>query len=142
MARAGLSIKVEGITGIEHRLLDLTANLGGAVLEEAAMAAGVVIRDGAKRRAKRRTGAGAESIIAEVTEREPGRVVVGVGPDKKHFYMRFQETGVGPHLIKRGGKTIKHPGHGARPFLRPALDELKADAKAAAEKVLQQHLGV
>ncbi len=142
MARAGLSIKVEGITAIERKLLDLTANLGDQILEEAAMAAGAIIRDDAKLRAPRATGEGAKSIIVEVVEREPGRVVVGVGPDKEHFYMRFHETGVGPHLIKRGGKTIKHPGHGATPFLRPALDEKKDEAKAAAAAVIEKYTGV
>jgi HK97 gp10 family phage protein len=74
--------------GVEHALL----RVGEKVAERAATTA------------PRDTGAGAESIHAELVDGE-----VRVGPDAEHFYMTaFVEVG-----------TSKM---GARPFLRPALD--------------------
>lgn len=61
---------------------------------------------------------------------------------KKAWYLKFAETGVTAHEIKRGagpivfeGDTglvvtgsVQHTGHAARPFLRPAVDGYSEDA--------------
>lgn len=50
----------------------------------------------------------ADSIRAQVVKSMPTRCIAHIGPDKEHWYGRFQETG-----------TVNHA---ANPFLRPALE--------------------
>ena len=50
----------------------------------------------------------ADSIRAQVVKSTPTRCIAHIGPDKDHWYGRFQETG-----------TVNHA---ANPFLRPALE--------------------
>lgn len=64
----------------------------------------------AKAKAPRNTGTGAESIDKEVVTNFAGIPEVRVTWAKEHFYMIFHELG-----------TSDFP---ARPFLRPALDEV------------------
>lgn len=59
----------------------------------------------ARKRAPKRTGAGAESIHVERVEKE-GDIVFRVSFDTEHFYMFFNEVG-----------TEKQKAH---PFLRPS----------------------
>lgn len=69
------------------------------------------LRDEARRRAPRDTGAGAKSIrVKRYWDRTTRRVSYRVSWDKDHFYMLFHEVG-----------TENLP---ARPFLRPAADSL------------------
>lgn len=66
------------------------------------------VADVARGKAPKRTGAGAESIHAEVEVDDEGGFA-DVSWDSDHYYLGFAETG-----------TSHQP---ATPFLRPALDE-------------------
>jgi len=68
---------------------------------------GDVVADRARSAAPKATGAGAESIRAEVRDDTDGPGA-DVSWDQDHFYLTFHELG-----------TQHQP---ARPFLRPALD--------------------
>lgn len=90
-------------------------------LERIVEAAAEPIHEGSQERAPRRSSQLAEEMVEEIVEREPGRLVMGVGPDRMSFYGRFQEFG-----------TAHHAAH---PFLRPALaaGEMRAIDAATAE---------
>lgn len=77
-----------------------------AVLQDA----GDVVADIAARLAPKRSGAGAESIHAEVLA-QPEGIAALVSWDPDHFYMLFSEIGT-EHQV-------------ARPFLRPALESAR-----------------
>jgi HK97 gp10 family phage protein len=69
---------------------------------------GEKVADRARARAPRASGAGAESIHAEIVK-VGSAFQIRVAWDREHDYMFFHEVG-----------TSKMP---ARPFLRPALDQ-------------------
>lgn len=123
----------------------LYSDLSLANLKLAARRAGNLIRDDMSRRARRKSGKLADSIMTSI---ESGatidQVVVKIGPNKKlDWRAHFIEFGVRPHVItaKRArvladketgdlfGRGAHHPGLRADPFIRPALDE---NAEAAA----------
>ncbi|BDG59639.1 HK97-gp10 family putative phage morphogenesis protein [Caldinitratiruptor microaerophilus] len=126
-----MKAEIKGARELIRAFDRLSDELKGQVLAEAAKAGAEVIRAEASRRAPRKTGDLARSIVAEVLEQAPGKVTVGVGPDKDRFYGRFVEFG---HALVRGArkaekKVVGHvPPH---PFLRPALDEGAERAKQA-----------
>lgn len=69
------------------------------------------VRDEARRRAPKDSGAGAKSIRVERHyDRSTRKVTYRVAWDREHFYMAFHELGT---------EKIS-----ARPFLRPAADEI------------------
>lgn len=100
---------LKGAQELERVLKRASDAVARESLVEATAAGAKVIVDGARRRAAKDTGKGAESIHATVTERSRFSVTQSIGPSKNAFYMRFVEFG-----------TVKTA---ARPFLRPALDE-------------------
>lgn len=98
-------------------------------LRTAVEAGARVVRAGARERAPRRTGTGARRMVAEimVDEKGRGRVVAAVGPHKKHgWYLLFHEIGF-----------RKHP---ATPFLRPALDESRAEVESTIARTYWDNL--
>lgn len=116
-----------------------------AVLEAAVEAAAEVVRDAAVPNAP---GPGIGKEKSEDTETV---VSFHVGPDKAHWYYRFAETGAQAHQITpRVARALwiegrfvagaRHPGMPAKPFLRPASDENKPAASAAAGKVIREAL--
>lgn len=136
-----ITIKIEGGEELRRKLNELGEAMAGAALRRAGEAGAKVLQSAANRRAP------GPHIETEVVEAGADSVTVAIGPDKDHFYYQFFETGAAAHDIKgrpllvfegREGTVftpgVKHPGMGARPFLRPAIDEQgDAAAKAAAE---------
>lgn len=116
------TIRLTGDKELKRKIAALEEAVVGQVVEKAAMAAAVVLRDSAKRRAPRRTGKGAESMTAKVVSRKAGEAKIAVGPGKEGWYLMFHEFG-----------TSKMP---ARPFLRPAIDENGEEAVREARRVL------
>ena len=134
-------IVIEGLAEAKRKLAQLTdAEMKKA--EQSGLRAGaqVVARE-AKRRAPRKTGRLATKGIGVRTS-----VRVQVLGNKAEAQVginrigRLQETGSKPHTIKakRGrvlrsktgaflGKSIRHPGNVARPFLRPAMEASKGE---------------
>lgn len=119
-------------------------------LEGATHAAAEPVTEEAKRRAPKRTRNLAEHIEQETLEKEPGRVVVGVGPDNEEaFYGRFVELGTSEHQVgpdqaralltesNEFAAGARPAGARAQPYLRPALD----NNRKAIEKGLIQNIG-
>ena len=82
----------------------------------------------------------------------PGKAEVKIGPDRAHWYYGLFETGVSAHEIDGNikkalkftsgeeviVKRVQHPGMGAAPFLRPALDENQERITAAMGKTFRE----
>lgn len=96
---------------------EISPNLAAAISQNKEVAkqvrrAAAAIRDEARRRAPKDTGAGARSIkVQRSFDRSSRGVSYHVSWDKQHYYMGFQELG-----------TVNRP---ARPFLRPAADAIQ-----------------
>lgn len=85
----------------------------------------------------------ADNIVVSETYTEKGEVCVDVGPEKHFFYARMLEYGAGAHDIKitkglRKGKTIRHPGVSAQPFVEPAFREKQREALDAVADVIRE----
>lgn len=130
MARRG-SVTLEGGEELIKRLGKLPEAVAGKAMDDALMAGAEIVRADASRRAPRRTGKLAESIVAELQEGKSGRKSAVIGPNEEAFYGSFVELG--------------RSNQAAQPYLRPALDENKnavqraiADAlRAAIEKAVR-----
>lgn len=112
----------------------------GVVMDQAVEAAAEVVREAAAAKAP-----GPEIGMEKVDKTE-----YDVGPKKAKFYYAYFETGTNAHTVtprtrlalKWGGENYSMRnvvrGVGARPFLRPAIDENVDRAGAAAGEVIRQ----
>ncbi len=133
----GMTVRVEGAREIVDKLQKLGVNLERA--QELILTAGAeVVRDAAADTVRGDSTKIADSIHIETLSRTPGKVEVGVAPDKKRWYAIYLERGTRPHQVKAKGKALKfagndggwafrksimHPGIKPRPFMQPAADE-------------------
>lgn len=105
----------------DEQVVEALDKLGADVekkLERITNAAAKPVHELIQEGAPRRTGQLSSTIAEEVVERRPGRVVQGLGPDRKAFYGFFQEFGTAHHA--------------AQPFLLPALKKGEPRAIEAA----------
>lgn len=141
MAGVKMRVRITGAGELTRRL-NVLGEKAKEVVEPAAMAGAEVIRKAASEKAPRDTGFLAEHIVAEVKDVQPLKATIQVGPDKDAYYGLFVELG---HALVRGStkatrKVIGNvPPH---PFLRPALDENKQEAKAAVAEEIRRRLGL
>jgi len=151
MGSVKMNVKIVGDAELKRKLDALGARARGALLD-AAQAGGEVIQGDANRKAP------GPHVVVGGEKVTGGRAEVSIGPDKDHWYYQFHETGAGGHEIgpkkKRKGKAIafegsnglvvvggaKHPGIPANPFLRPAMDGNREQAKDAAGKVFRDEI--
>lgn len=144
---ANVTVSLEGADELQAAIQGLRRAARGTVLERAALAGAEVIRDSAARRAP------GPHIELETIKQADHAVLVGIGPDKDHWYYGFFETGTTGHPIKPETKEalvfaghegpevrirVDHPGMDAAPFLRPAIDESKSAATMAAGDELRR----
>jgi len=145
MAKMKISVDFKG----DKELIAALRSMGtkvSATLVDAAEAGAEVIRSDAAGRAP------GPHVTMQVTRRDAKRVQVDIGPDRDHWYYQFAETGSSPHRIKPNAKQalrffaegqgvivrgVKHPGHSAKPFLRPAADENKERASSEVGRVIK-----
>lgn len=136
-----VNLEVKGMKELEAKLLKLPRKIAQRILYRAVLAGAGVVRKEAKRLVVKRTGSLEKAIRAKrVRTKKPGLAIYQVGA--RHPVAHLIEFGVAPHTIKAKrkkvmsdgstfyGKTVKHPGFSAKPFLRPAFDQ-------SAQKVLQ-----
>lgn len=168
MRRIVSSEKVVGLADLRAKLLVLGERMAKNVLRRGLLAGAGVIRDGAKPKAPKRTGRLKTNVIAEtrgVFKGPSGRpaghraVVLVRGKDKlggrsARSYAHFVEFGTKPHRVGKGSiKELwkgskkrkrqvgaKHPGSKAKPFMRPAFDELKYEAIRVTEQRIREEL--
>lgn len=142
-----ITVRIEGGEELRRKLRELGEAMAGTALRKAGEAGAKVLQSAANSRAP------GPHVETEVVETGADSVTVAIGPDKDHFYYQFFETGAAAHDIKgrpllvfegREGTVftpgVKHPGMGARPFLRPAIDEQGDAAAKAAGDVLRAEI--
>lgn len=126
MAGAKITVKIEGGKELQDALRRVSASVAGEHLTAAAKEGAEIVRAEASRRAPRRTGKLAANIIAEVSLSQSDRAEISVGPSKEAFYGMFVELGT------------KHMA--PRPYLRPAIDESRAEVERAVHEALRRRL--
>lgn len=104
---------LDGIEEVLAELKEIGDRAEGAV-EKALDEAGKLVQEDASQRAPRKTGFLASEIVREV---DVDKLDVRIGPSKAAWYGKFPELGT------------KHQA--AQPFLRPALDARRKDAREA-----------
>lgn len=90
-----MKIVMEGGEELKAKLRALGQAVVG-INREAALAGAEVIEDAAEMRAP------GPYISKEVVREDENQVEVAIGPDKKHWYYQFIETGATSHEIKAG----------------------------------------
>ncbi|MFA5866916.1 MAG: HK97-gp10 family putative phage morphogenesis protein [Actinomycetota bacterium] len=121
-----MSTQVIGEEKLLAQLADIAKAVQGDDLEEAAQAGADVVEAGAKGRVQERTRRLKDSIHTEVSKKTETLVEVDVAPDKKEFYGQFVEFG-----------TSKM---GAKPFMRPAIDENEDKVAEAVKTTLKSKI--
>jgi HK97 gp10 family phage protein len=134
-------VTVVGDQALLRKLKALDADVKAA-LAKATLAGAEKIADAADALAP------APRIETEIEKKTAGYVTAAIGPDDKHWYWKFFESGAqsheipGPLSIEFEGKLhlvggAGHPGMGARPFLRPAFDATANGKGSLAVQVVQ-----
>lgn len=162
---------VKGLKQLDAYLSHFPMNMQKNALRGALRAAAKPIRDEARLRAPKKTGAMAKSIKTSSPRQMPdGRFRVTVTLKGPHAFLGlFHEYGVRPHYITAEGQALSarkltqkarrdgdpdtlkingeyvsgavfHPGHIARPFMRPALDVKADDAVNAFAVKIQDYI--
>jgi HK97 gp10 family phage protein len=129
-----MEVRITGGKQLHDLLQQLPVEVETKILRAAMGRAARVLRDEARAMAPLESGDMKKSIKSTRNTKK-GQVIAKVKMLGKHSFLGlFMEYGVSPHVItaKPGrvlrigrnsvGKSVKHPGHAARPFLRPALD--------------------
>jgi HK97 gp10 family phage protein len=122
------TVRIDGLKELEASLKKMGTQLNRE-MQPALEAAGRLVADEAKRLAPEDSGTLKESIDIQRTTIKRNEISVDVGPGKKAFYSMWVEFG---HNIIRGTSkaTRKMLGKAqARPYLRPAYDTKKEEAK-------------
>jgi HK97 gp10 family phage protein len=127
-----VTAKIEGLKELQAKLDALPTKLAKRVLRPALKDAGEIIQQAAGVRAPRESGNLTTNIVVEVTVHNSLAADVKIGPDQSGFYGKFSELGTAPHdETSKDGKTWRHPGEPARPWLRPAFVESTDEYTAA-----------
>lgn len=138
-----MRIKFTGGEEIQRRLEMLPREIAGEPMREAAMAGAEVIRRQAEANAlaHKKSGTLAGDIHAEIAKEDIGaKVTVRIGPGKKGWYGRLVEMG---HALVRGSRKAEKQTIGQvppHPWLRPALDTKKEEAKQVMAEELERRL--
>jgi HK97 gp10 family phage protein len=143
---------IKGGRELDQLLQTLPAKMEKNVLRSGLRAGASVIKDAVVERIPVASGALRDS--ARITSRAKGAgvsVSVKVG-NSQAWYAHLVEFGTRPHVIRPreagsalqfGGVTtraVQHPGTGARPFMRPALDASYSEALTAVTAKIRQRL--
>lgn len=129
-----IEFRLQGGKELNDILQRLPIDVETKVLRSAMGKAARVLRDEVRAMAPMESG-DMKKAIKSTRKTKKGQVIARVKMLGKHSFLgHFMEYGVSPHLItaqkggvlrigrNRVGKAVKHPGHVARPFMRPALD--------------------
>jgi HK97 gp10 family phage protein len=135
---AAFDVKLDGGDELIAALRRMDANVK-AELRAAVSAGAEIVRDAANGLAP------GPHMAMQVVKATASVVEVDIGPKAEKWFYRFFETGAAPHEIRgrallafQGEQGlvvtpgVSHPGIGASPFLRPALD---ANESAATDEI-------
>ena len=129
MAYTGTRIDISGIENINRKAEGLKRDIF-SILGEAAKAGADIVKEAAKAKARKKSGALARGVVSAVTwdknapvafagagmDRNMNEVFAKIGANGKRYYY--------PASIEYG-----HGGVPAYPFMRPAMDENKAKVR-------------
>lgn len=146
-----LEVKISGLAQLDQALSTLAPRIVANIVRGGLRAGGKVIEAAAKEAAPQRTGKLAATIRTRSGIRRgvpQARVVVG---SKEVWYAHLVEFGTQPHEIRPAGakslflagllrEVVAHPGAGARPFMRPAMDASQTAAALAAAEYMRKRL--
>ena len=120
----GVTAKIEGLKELQQKLDTLPKKLAKRILRPALQDAGEIVQQAAGVRAPRKSGTLTTNIVVKVTVHHDLAADVKIGPDEESFYGKFSELGTSPHdETSKDGRTWRHPGEPARPWLRPSFVE-------------------
>ncbi|MCC0724612.1 HK97-gp10 family putative phage morphogenesis protein [Clostridioides sp. ZZV14-6044] len=146
----GVEITTEGFDAILSKIESMGKS-GDRLLNEAVKAGGNVILQDALPRVKKRTGKLEAGLKVSGVKKKGNVKYVLVGITKEDnseiFYGKFLELGASAHQIpikkgKKKGRIINHPGVSPKPFLAPAFESKKDEAKNVMKEILKQGLGL
>lgn len=116
------TVEIRGMDVLLRKLKAMQDDLRrGAVTKAAGKKGAEVAKKEMRIQVPRRTGDLADSIMDEVKEEKGGRILIGIGPDEKHFY----------------GGILELRGH---PWMRPSLDAREDEITAAVGEELKAAL--
>lgn len=139
-------LRIEGSRELKQKL-EMLQGKARAALMTSAEAGADPIRDEMQRLAP-------ESALIFLGNQElgDGTAEVDIGFDEEKWYLRFFEYGASDHEIKGAplafeGESglvitgrVSHPGMPAKPFMRPAADSKKDEARDEAGKVFKAEI--
>jgi HK97 gp10 family phage protein len=146
MATKVSKIRLEGDKELKAKLEMLKGKARGALMTSAEAGADP-IRD-----EMQRLSPGGAAIFLGNQMLGDGTAEVDIGFDEEQWYLRFFEFGASDHEIKGAplafeGESglvitgsVQHPGMPAQPFMRPAADNKKEQAKDAAGEVFRKEI--
>lgn len=149
MSNKGIKVTVTGGAAIAAKL----QKLGGDVVaakKAVLWAASEVVASAARSNVQAASPTVANAIRIETLSERGDKVALGVAPARHAWIAHFIEHGTAPHRITvssakamrlvdgRFVHSVNHPGVLARPFMRPALDEHRDQAFAAAARVAEE----
>lgn len=147
-----MEYRLKGGKELHDLLQKLPVEVEVKLLRNAMGRAVKLLRDEARAIAPLETGI-MKRAIKSTRNTKNGQVIAKVKMRGKHSYLgTFMEFGVAPHAItvrnggtlkingQKVGKSVMHPGHTAKPFLRPTLDRFGEEAVNAMGKYFQDYL--
>jgi HK97 gp10 family phage protein len=137
-----IKVDIQGIDELHKKVKSLNKNvcsvLGGIVKEGAD-----IVRDDAKTRARRKSGALASGIVSMITWDKGGAPVAfaGAGMDKNMNDTFVKYSANGKRYYYPSSIEYGHAGAPAYPFMRPALQKNRAKIRKLIAEKMKQVIG-
>lgn len=152
-----MNIEISGLKELEANLRDLSDDIRDRMLTDATREGAVIIQTEAQRLAPKDRGlTSAQSIVSRIKIRmkKPDRfgvialIVAGAphshllefGTKAHRIVVKSKKTLADAAAAKFFGKSVKHPGISARPFMRPAFETKKVEAVNRIADVLREKI--
>lgn len=143
---------IKGGRELQEVLNTLPAKVEKNIMRAALRQGANIIRDAAREKAPKDTGALRKSIKVSTTGKR-GEVIARIrAGDNKAYYAHMVEYGTAPHSITVGQdgtalavpgnpvRSVNHPGAAPKPYMRPAIDENVEAATRRVGEVIRQRL--
>ena len=133
-----LRMRVTGGAEIQRKLELMPKELNASIMQDVVLMGGEIIKEEAKRNANRRkrTGTLADSIEVKLGKENVGtKVVAVISAGSKGWYGKLLE--LGHRVVVKGVVVGQVPPY---PWLRPAFDAKKKEAREVMNKELERRL--
>lgn len=140
MGKASVTLELNGAEALKRQFSALPDRMRTRVLKGAVRDAAEVIKaEAASRVPVGETGNLAGSLVVKAGK--PSRTFAGaaVGHTRKGAHAHLVEFGTQPHaIVMSKGGIVQHPGSRPRPYLFPAFELKKGEARKVIESALQE----